>query len=177
MAASSLAAIVRVPGRICINPSAIGTYPHGGTDLGPVDLVELEVERYAERATEEGFGSKVLLDKLEGGEDWRMRASLRGPEGGSIDKFFMQGSSSAIIYPNGGQPGTWLGDRAVKWLFVPRDPLRWAIYFKRAICSVDSAQKIAHHAEEDLGVPVLVEATPVDSGNAVQWRPIGSIVL
>lgn len=178
MATSTLSALVRIPGRVCTGPTALtGSYPFvGGTDLGSLDDFELVVDKYLEKVTEEGFGTQVTFDKLVVGEDWTMRMKLRGPAGGSIHRFFSGGSSSGVLYPGSTSPGTWLGDRSVGILFVPYDPAKWALYFKRGLLSVTS-RPIQHASGRDVEVEVIAEAGPVDSGEKAQWRPLASIVV
>lgn len=189
-------ALLRIPGRIVINPTNLAAaFPHGGTYLGGSTKIALAVSRFSSEVSEEAFGRKVMLDALDLGESWGVFGTLVAPDQGQMQRFFMSGGEVGastgevgIVYPGVSpgagvnQVGTWLGGRAVKFLFAPLDPLQRAIYFPRAISLLLDAL-MAQSMLEKFGAPFVFKAQPVYGAispatpETAQWRPLKDVVL
>lgn len=190
MSTTDKSALVRYPGRLCLNPtSAVGTFPYGGKSLGLAVAIALVVTKHVERVTEEALGVKVTLDALDMGETWGIAAILRAPDQGLIENFFMANAvglgtgEKGVIYPGAtnmpiNQPGVWLGARGLKLLFDPFDRNQWPVFFPKIAPHVEEQARMEKSALKKWGVPVAFEALPPDDGSeTAQWRPREDMVL
>lgn len=190
MSTTDKSALVRYPGRLCLNPTAVGgVFPYGGKSLGLIAEIALVVTKHVERVTEEALGVKVTLDALDMGETWGIVALVRAPDQGLIENFFMANAvglgtgEKGVIYPGTtntpiSQPGVWLGSRGLKLLFDPFDRNQWPVYFPKVAPHVGEQARMAKSVMKKWGVPVAFEALPPDDGSeTVQWRPREDIVI
>lgn len=135
--------VLRVPGRLCMNPTSLsGSYPWGGTALGVNREISVSpMARYAPIEAEE-FGQEII-DQVYLGEQWMLGFILQSYDRDAVTAFFRnsvlagQGSSQkpAIRFPHAGvRAGTLLSGTAKKLLFSPDDtdnhPM---VYFPRAL--------------------------------------------
>lgn len=172
MAAIDLARVLRVPGRLALNPGTIypGTYPFGGTALGKVSEVELDWGlRYVPVVAEE-FGEAV--EDLRVSELPLLAFTLEQWDSDTIQKIFpsvkTSGSPSGIggiSRINGGaRPGFVTALDPI--LFTPDDPRHPGVLFHRPLPEV--ARPISFSLEEESFFFLLLRATRDSNGNVYQ---------
>lgn len=136
-----LAAALSVPTRLVVAPTNLAAaYPYGGTSIGLVRDVVLEVQSADLEVTAEEFGQEVV-DVVDGGESWKIRAAVRGWSRAAHDALFLEASTSsttgkplAVAPATNRRAGRLRSSDAVVLLAVPHDPTRHpAILFRSAI--------------------------------------------
>lgn len=128
MAAPDLARVLRVGGRLAVNPSNLASaWPHGGTGLGLVQDVAIRVRSSVHEIAEEPWGiepSEVIL----GGESVALVAALRTWDATALATVFPSGATGSVTgervvtYPGASwKAGTQLYAGRVVLLFTPTD--------------------------------------------------------
>lgn len=136
-----LAAALTVPMRLVVAPTNLAAdYPHGGTSIGLVRDVVLEIASADLEITAEEFGQEIV-DVVDGGESWRLSAAVRGWSRKAHDALFLEASTSATTEkPLAAHPaanrraGRLRSADAVVLLATPKDTTRHpAVLFRAAV--------------------------------------------
>jgi hypothetical protein len=171
VATSDLHQVLQVPGRLCINPTSLtSAFPHGGTALGTVHQVGVQIASGFFDVTAEEFGDQVV-ESIFTGEQWGLAAVLRQFDEDAIAAVFPNtttGTTSKRVTvrhwsdassPN--RPGHKLSGRSVKLLFSPLDSDRnRAVIFYRALPRVAEQLELMHAVDRRVEVPVVFLAIP-----------------
>jgi hypothetical protein len=125
MATYDVRRVLRVPGRLCINPTNLANaFPCGGTDLGAVRGIELRQDAPYYALTAEEFGFEPV-EYLERGTVWGLSCVLRGWDANAIATLFPNTSTGTttgekvIAEPGSVRAGIVISGRSVKLAFVP----------------------------------------------------------
>lgn len=185
MIASDLTALLRVPGRLVVNPTDLTlAFPYGGTPLGLVVGIGVHGTHEFELLREEGLGF-AHPDGIELGEFWSIACVVRDPRQSNAGFLYVGTEAGAVtgelgvtVPSTSNPPGSALSARSMSVLFAPLDELsHWFVYFPNAI-SVDAEQGGDLDAAKEFGEPVRFLALPrVSDGVAVRWKPKADMVL
>lgn len=162
MATPNVRDILRVPGKLCINPTNLtAAFPHGGTALGIVHDVAIRLEQPCQYITAEEYGNQ----KIEGvivTSGCSLGFILRGWDNDCLNRLFpntfLGGVTGKryIVDPGTIRPGERLTSRAVVLLFSPDDPNRHPMFeMFSAVPAVDETREIQMRMDEDFGIPVI----------------------
>jgi len=160
---------LRVPGRVCINPTdnppgSSVPFPFGGIELGLVrDVVLRRRERRFSNTAEE-FGGEPA-EELYLGETWDLLFALRGFDNDAIQTLFPNTTAHAlsgqrgIVHPgsNRREGSAWSTASAVRLLFAPDEPLSHpGVYFRSAIPLVAEELELPLSRNPDAGGELLI---------------------
>ncbi len=159
---ADVAALLREPGRLCLNPTDLDLpFPHGGVSL-PTRGIEARPSALTEELLEEPFGREVV-EALELGESWEIRAELRAPSPEVLDLFLggaVTGGGTGEDVLEDLDGGRRASDRAAAVLFSPRDVLSgWFVLFPRALLSLGPRAHSSRSAQRGAGIAVRFQAT------------------
>ena len=124
MATPDTTKIYRVPGRLCINPTNLGTaFPHGGTAIGVASQMRIVTGLEEARITAEEFSGQAVEAVL-GKRDFFMSALLRQWDNDAIATLFGSDATTGasgdkvINWPGTDRGGYQLSARSVKLCFT-----------------------------------------------------------
>lgn len=183
MGTADLGSILRVPGRLSFNGNSLNTaWPHGGTGLGLVDQIVLQVNRKVVWIKDEGYGA--MVEGLDLGDHLVVLAELRGFDTDAVEKLFpatRTGATSGkkgVFYPGTTfRPGTKLSSAAVKLIFTPDDEFNHRfLVVRNAIPLVRESAELQQELSSELTFPVAFHAT-IDGTEAYAWELKEDITL
>lgn len=182
--ATNLNALLRVPGRLCANPSDLTqSFPFGGTDLGLVMDVYARPHKVVKRLKEENLGTTVV-GGIDLGEAWAIAAGVRALEQGNAAKFgftveegSVSGEPGIVHNPVSNLAGKLITTFAL--MFAPFDELQqFFVYMPAVIAYPDVAAEMAKSMQRDGVTLVAFDATPRTSdGYAFIARKREDLVL
>lgn len=178
MATANVNNILRVPGRLVKDPSALASaFPHGGTALGLTRDMEFRFGFKTSVVTGEEFGSSVV-ETIYAGEAVIFAAVLREFDNDALSAIFPNtttgGSGDEIIEYKPGdnttnRPGTLLSTKAFKLLFSPRAvDAHPHILIYNAIPAVEEAAMLQASLGHEFGIAVAFHGTPDATGRTYQ---------
>lgn len=165
MAAIDLTGILRMPGELIVNVTDLTiAAPYGGTRLGLVQDLVVEIEQGAVEIRTEEFGVEVV-EVVDGNRAWRLAAALRSYDRDAINAVFpstLSGSETAqrvITDGTDARAGRRGSARAVPLLFAPDDPQRRpAILLHRAIPFPAAAAELTLDLDQEAMIGVVFRA-------------------
>ena len=174
---------LRCPGRLCKDPSSIGTFPHGGTDLGEALRIEYVAEQSTRPIIGEEYGgepldyivrhqSPYLLCLMRGFPTEMMQLAFPGGSG--------SGSTATVSYPGAAaaDAGYLASTRSVKLLFSPQETTnQLAIVLYEAVPLFDESARMQMMITEELGMAVVFRALRTSGDAVCQIARLGSISL
>lgn len=154
--------IVKIPGRLSMNPVDITTvYPHGGTALGIVKRVAVKTETRYNFVTAEEFGG----ERVEGAAIYNgivLAAILHSYDADMIGKVFANTTTGAtsgkpvIAEPSTVRAGNRLSDRSCVLCFTPDDEDRHPmLIMRRALPAIEETTELVQRLDEEWGLPVV----------------------
>ena len=177
MATSDVSSILRVPGRLCVDPTDLSTaFPHGGTALGVVSRIAWEPRiSYDEVVAQEwgGVTSKVvyagespmLYGILRSWDNDLMQILCRQTGAGSVSGSGTPGNRYLIGNPDSGtpRPGTLIAGRKI--VFSPLSPdVHEFLILYNAKPKLDVAARMELSVSRELGIPFALICTPDATG-------------
>lgn len=169
MSTPSVLQVLRVPGRLVLNPTDLSTtFPYGGTALGLVRDTVVHIVNGTREITAEEFGNTVTEVVLAGTRLY-ISCALRAFDNDALAAIFPEASTQSgsgdkgLTYnPSTGiRAGKKLSDMAAKILFAPVDEERdFFVYFPKAIPHPEETAKLELSFEEEIGVDVSFKAIP-----------------
>jgi hypothetical protein len=178
--------LIRAPGRLSINPVALGAYPHGGLGLGPVKAISLKPGmRYKEIVAEE-YAERVEV--IAGDVGWAMAAVLRSYDSDALTRLFpvtAVGVSGAIVvrHPNeldanAARAGRLMSSAAITVVFTPDSPAHHpGAILHRAIPLVDEAAAMSLSLSSEWGLAVMFLPIRNVAGKSVSIGRVGDLAL
>lgn len=184
MAAEDLSRIRRVPGRLSIGPTSLVTaYPHGGTAVGVVNDIAIEVVETTVPITAEEYGTEVV-DVLYTGTRWGIAALLRQvPDDDVIQRVFPSTVVGAVTgarvvqHPGTTRAGTLLSANVFVLMFTPDDPRAPHVIFHRVIPQLAERVVISLALNREVALAVSFTAIRAADGRAVSIGDIQDLVL
>ncbi len=175
---------LRVPGRLCADPTAIGTFPHGGKDLGEARRISFFPGQAPSRPIiGEEYGGEPL-DYIVRHQAPYMMCLMRGFPSNMMELAFPagagSGSSSTVSYPGAAAADQgYLGStRAVKLLFSPQDTTNHlAVVLYEAVPLFEESTQMQMMVTEELGLAVVFRALRTAAGKVCEIGRLGSISL
>lgn len=169
--------ILRVPGRLCYNPTSLTTaYPHGGTGLGVVKTVRVKPYKVYHKITAEEFGSEAI-DYVDGGESWILGAILRSFDKDALKLIFPSAvtgtitQEAVVAHPAADtaiRAGLLMSAKAVKLLFSPDDPARNPfLILYNAIPLIDESAEINLELDSDFTIGMLFAGIRSSAGKVM----------
>jgi hypothetical protein len=173
--ATDLNALLRVPGRLCVNPTDLTqAFPYGGTSLGLVRDIVVRPGQKVSRLREENMGV-VVMGALNLGRAWSIAAVVRSIDQGQAPFLYptetgsSSGDAGIVENPLATPPGSSFA--TVKLLFCPFDELQqFFIYFPAAVLFADEAAELAKSIAKEAGDPLVAWATPRASDGEAALR-------
>lgn len=168
-----LARVLHNPGRLCVSPtSTTSDFPHGGTSLGEVVAVDLELDvAYQEiRDPASGALAKVIRRRV---EVPRLIFLLAGPswDEDTLAAVLTQTRSAANLTIK--KPaetrleGTVIPYPVAAWepiLFSSIDPRGKSVYFRRPVGRLQLGRAVAFARDRKAGLPLVFDPTPNSTG-------------
>lgn len=166
--------VLRIPGRLCADPSDLtAAFPHGGTALGITRDAEFRFGASKHVITAEEWGN-IPCEVIVGGETAVMGCVLREFDNDMVKKVFLNpatGSSSGDQVINSKapaatlKPGYRLSLKGFKLLFSPKSvDTHPHILMYNALPILDEAALVQASLAEELGIAVAFHAVPDSSG-------------
>lgn len=165
MVAGNVSQILRVPGRIVIDPTDLSAaYPHGGTEVGHVKMVVIqEVGNPPLPVVSELLAEPI--DVLDGDNEWVCSFFVRGWDDDAVQQLLPGGYSAGSVsghslfsVPGSRTPGQSAIDAdEVIVLFVPDSPAtaRGFILY-RAVPVLSDGAELLFQRNEELGLPIML---------------------
>tara|TARA_R110000824_G_scaffold89186_1_gene218907 strand:+ start:1385 stop:1939 length:555 start_codon:yes stop_codon:yes gene_type:complete len=167
--------VLRVGGRLCINPTNLATaFPHGGTALGMISEAVFQpgLKRY--EVTAEEYGGEPI-DLVITSETVVFGCLLRGMDSDAWSTSFEDtttGSSSGekvVEYPGATRAGTLASARSVKLLYSPDDIQNDPAILMYSACPILSeTAELALAISQEMVVRVVFQGIRDTSGNVYQ---------
>lgn len=162
MATKDVGRHLYVPGRLAVGVTDLTiAFPHGGTDLGSVQSIELEVTREAETLRTMEFGTEVV-EVVDLGQTYTIAAALRGWDEDALNIVFPSTTELAatsgrrfVSFPGASRAGALLSASSVVLAFSPDDPETYpGVLFHRAIPLTEESAtlSLALRTEGTIGV-------------------------
>lgn len=175
---------LRVPGRLAADPTAIGTFPHGGTDLGEALRIEFMPQQSTRPIVAEDLGGENL-DRIIRFQQGRLVCVMRGFPTEMMKRVWPassgSGATAVVSYPgaSAADKGYRASTRSLKLLFSPEDTTNHlALVFFEAIVLFEETAAMQMMVTEELGLAVVFEALRRTSdGKSVEIARLGSISL
>lgn len=174
---------LRIPGRLCKDPTAIGTYPHGGTDLGYVSGVTFAMGIISSPVIGEEKGGKIV-DRVKAKGTPIIGCFLEGFNNEMVKAVFKEtftgGSTGAegIRQTTTTKSGRLGSDDAFKLLFSPRNTTDHpGIVLYNAIPLIELTAEINLNTEFDGGMFVFFEALENGSGKDFEMQLLADMSL
>jgi len=204
MSVADVRKIIRVAGRICINPTDISdseVFPFSGTALGITRDAELRFNVQTRLVKAEEFGSQVV-EAVTAGESALFAFVLREFDNDALAAIFPNtatGTTTGNVTIEGrvsgvgvNRSGYLLSNKAVKLLFAPRVentvptagsttnlPLdeQPMVLIRKAIPMIEETAMLQLSLKQELGIGVLFQAIPDSSGRLYDVGRRGDLTL
>jgi len=173
MATATVRDVLRIPGRLLINPTNLNSaFPHGGTELGLTRDAEMRLGINTSLVTAEEWG-QAPVEAVYTGESAVFAAVLREWDNDAISNVFPNtgtGSTSGdrtILGRTSGanRAGYLLSNKAVVLLFSPkavdRHPM---VLVRKAVPLVEISSMLSLSLAEEFGIGVVFQALPNSAG-------------
>lgn len=167
--------VLRIPGRIVINPTNLASaFPHGGTEMGLTRDAEMRFGISTSLVTAEEWG-QAPVESVYTGESAVFAAVLREWDNDAIDNIFpntgtgaTSGDRSILGRVSGGsfnRAGYLLSNKSFILLFSPkavdRHPM---VLVRKAIPMVEETSLMRLSLAEEFGIGVVFQAIPNSTG-------------
>lgn len=180
--------VLRVPGRLCINPSDLSAvWPHGGTGLGSVRAVMLRRFSGCWPATAEAFGG-APVEYLEAGESWALAATVRTFQDDVVRRIFPSTAAGTVSQrrvvsaPGTVDAGAWVSGRSVVLCFTPEGATQAKsatapdvdapfVLIYRALPLIASDVEVPLEGGQDFGIDVVFQGIRDSSGRVMAIGP------
>ena len=175
---------LRVPGRLCADPTAIGTFPHGGVDLGEALRIEFQPQQSTRKMPGEDYGGESL-DRIIRFQQGNLVCVMRGFPTEMMKRVWPgssgSGATAVVRYPGpaAADRGHLASTRSLKLLFSPQDTVNHTgLIFFEAIVLFDETSAMQLMVTEEMGMAVVFEALRRTSdGASVEIGRLGVISL
>lgn len=153
---------LRVPGRLCADPTGISSFPHGGVDLGEALRVELVPSQSVRPIIAEEYGGEAV-DYIIRNQEVSLVCLMRGFPTEMMSRVWPGGSGSGatakVNYPGAGAADRgYLGStRSFKILFSPQDTVNHCgIILYEAVPLFTETSQMQAMVTEELGMAVVL---------------------
>lgn len=175
---------LRVPGRLCADPTAIGTFPHGGTDLGEALRVEFVPSQSVRPIIGEDYGGEPV-DYIVRHQAVHLVCLMRGFPTEMMSRVWPastgSGATAEVSYPGAvaADRGFLASTKAFKVLFSPEDTANHlAIVLFECVPLMSETAALQMMVTEELGMAVVLRGLrATGSGKVAQIARLGSISL
>ncbi len=162
MALPNATQILRVPGRLCINPTDLSAaFPHSGTAIGIASQIRIITGIEEARVTAEEFGGQAV-EAILGKRDYFLGCLLRQWDNDAIGMLFGDDSSAGasgdriISWPGTDRAGYQLSGRSVKLCFTAdRQTEHPSVLVYKAIPLYAEAEALRLTVLAELAMPVV----------------------
>ena len=184
MAAGSVTRILRIPGRLVINPTSLAVaYPYGGTEVGYVNRVAVQNLGAGFQVKSELLGEPT--DILESGNRYLAACFLRGFDDDAVELLFSDHHSTGSVsghanlsVPGNNKPGASALDRAKRILYVPDGLLDApALLIHRGVPGWPETGEVAFQRGEEFGFPLTIDCVRTTNGNILDIAPFADLTL
>lgn len=188
MAVGNTGNLVFASGQLCYAPLNLlnpNTFPFGGTPLGLVKNVVVQVSRKTVPIREEPFGP-MPFDAIDLGETWVMTGSFRTYDEDVVSQVFASVVTGAgtgtkgVFYPNANtfRTGGLLSARGIKLLLAPDDVENQRFFYGyNAVPLTDEDAKMPFQRGEEWVVPFKFIFLPDASNRTVAYQMREDITL
>lgn len=173
MATGAARGILRIPGKLCINPTDLTTaFPHGGTALGLTRQNAFRPNVRSSQVAAEEFG-QVTVEQVYQGETPRFAAFIRQWDTDAITTIFPTAttgspSGQAVIAPDVDgtvRSGKLLAAGAHVLCVSPRDlDTKPMLVFYRAVVLPQESNEMQFSPSDEFGLAAVWEALPDSTG-------------
>tara|TARA_R100000963_G_C4642949_1_gene106666 strand:- start:1589 stop:2155 length:567 start_codon:yes stop_codon:yes gene_type:complete len=175
MSTAAVRDVLRIPGRLVINPTDItADFPHGGTEMGLTRDAEMRLGISTSLVTAEEWG-QVPVEAVYAGESAVFAAVLREWDNDAISNIFpntgtgtISGDRTILGRSSGGsvnRAGYLLSNKSFILLFSPkaidRHPM---VIVRKAVPMVNETASLSLSLAEEFGIGVVFHAIPDSSG-------------
>lgn len=184
MSVGRAAKVIRAPGRLVIGPTDLtDPFPHGGTEVGKVNMVRLQPLDEPYRVVHEGTG--MTGDILEDASRWVFSCFLRGWDDDAVRLLLQDGyqegeqtQHSVFRAPGFQVAGTSALTRAVVVLYVPDDPIHVpAALIYRAVPDWANGAELQFRRSAELGMPLAFECVTDLEGRQLAVGRLADLTL
>lgn len=185
MTAGSASRVLRVPGRLVIDPTDLtDDFPHGGTLVGRTRLVVLKPLANPFRVESEGLGGDAS-DVLEGSNHYVFACFLRGWDDDAVALLLPDGYTQGSVTghavfssPGLNAPGRSALGRARTLLYVPDNPVDApAVLIHRGVANWGDGAELALQRQTELGLPLVVECVRAADGRILDLGRLPDLTL
>lgn len=172
MATANVRSVMRVPGRLCINPTNIANdFPHGGTALGLTRDVEFRIGITTGIVTAEEWGN-IPVEAIKTAEACVLACVLREWDDDAIGAMFVNTSISSAgdrsilsrVATDGVRAGALLSAKAAVVVFSPLAPDDHPmIIIRKGLPLVDETAMLQASLAEEFGIAVVWQGIPDSS--------------
>lgn len=172
---------LRIPGKLCINPTDLSAaFPHGGTALGMTKKNEFFPNASYLPVLGEEYGGAVV-DLIFTGERPRFVCYLREWDSDAIGHIFHNASGAVVTFDaktEGSRGGVSLYGNAAKLYFSPDAPTAAVgLLGYSAVPMIEASAAMQFAPAEEIGLAVAWEFTPNSSGKIGQIGLPGSLTV
>jgi hypothetical protein len=186
MAAGLPSSLIRVSGRVIVNPTQAfdgGTYPYGGTEIGKTSECEFKPLGEPFRVISEGLGEAT--DSLEGDNRYVFTCMLRGWDDDAVELLFSGGFTQGAVTqhavwsaPGSRTPGQTAYDRAVILAFIPDDPINAnGLLIYAGVADWNEGAEVLFQRSQDFELPLAVECFRDSNANIVSIGRLPDLTL
>lgn len=183
MAASSATQVVRVTGKLVINPTNLAAaFPYGGTELGAARKIALKTSYPQDDIRAEEFGGE-LVEAIElGPDDVSIAALLRQWDADVISTIFPAtlapgDGTKTIDIPGSFRAGGLASSRSVKLLFAAIDSTKPSVIIYRALPMLDPSGVLELSIFSEAALLVKFRGVRDASGRIARMNKIGNLAL
>ena len=176
--------ILRVPGRLVVNPTDLQlSFPYGGYQVGSIRGFALSAVGTPYVIQSEGLGSPT--DITEPPEDYRVAFLLRGADDDAIRRLYASNQSEGGVshhrsfqVPGTAIPGASALGRSVVLLYVPDNPIDApALICRNAVAMFADGAEVPFQRAEEFVIPTVVYCLRDSSGRVLEMSRLSDISL
>jgi hypothetical protein len=186
MAAPNLSRVVRIPGRVIVNPTNLALpYPYGGTELGIHRDVELRFNDEFHFPDAEEYANAI--EGIYCGGTTELKCTVRGLDVDALRYLFIDSTigSYGILLEEGVfgagavRAGTLMSSIFnIKIMFVPKDTDRHpCVLLYQAIPMIEPDSGIELQLKEEVGIEMRFRSLPDATGRTVAVGKLGALTL
>jgi len=167
---------LRVPGRLCAAPTSIGTFPHGGTDLGNVVAIDFYPQTRVLDIEDESIGGE-RTETVRACESALLQVVLGSMTTAMLSKVLAHTSGGGGGYGTAGDDSVLGSADEFVLLFSPRSSAHPALIMYRACPSWADSAQLGFSIGSDVGAAVAFRGIRHASKGVYQVDVLGSISL
>lgn len=175
MTAPNLAAVLRAPGNLIVDPTSFtGSSPYGGTILGLARGIEVRIQTRSKLVTAEEWGG-VTTEVVYAGETVVLAAILREWDADAASRVFPYTAAGGVTgrrvasqtVDAGTRAGTLRTAHRLAFAPLAKDAVPW-VYFPAAVPLLDASNRLNLGLDQEVGFGVVWHAVPDATGRVYQ---------